>query len=232
MQGMRRSIWFWLSFIVAILMAIYFISRTIMVGLGHGDLARVHKISFTTDTENKDLTKLTGAISMPKNTPMYSIDLDTLTANLLNLPEVKDAAVRRLPNSTLRVRVSYHKFVAAWTDGENYYPLSDDGTIVQNPSAERPESALLFRGDVPKGDDSLIAITNAAADMASEIDYIEWIEERRWNIYTNDGITIKLPEYDFQHAIANLITINKNHNILGRNISVIDMRDSARILVK
>ncbi len=230
MPNMRRSFWFWISFITAIILAIYFISRIIMVGLGHGELARVHKISFTTDIENKDMTMLTGAISMPKNTPFYSIDLDTLTSNLTNIPVVKDAAIRKLPNGTLRVRVSYHQFIAAWTDGENYFPLSDDGTIVRDPSPDRPESALLFRGPVPQTD--LTDITNAANDMATDIDYLEWIEERRWNIHTNNGITIKLPENDFQHAIANLITINKNHNLLGRNIHVIDMRDPARILVK
>lgn len=229
MPNMRRNFWFWLSFISAIILAVYFISRIIMVGLGHGELARVHKISFTSDVENKDMTALMGAISVPKNTPLYSVDLDTLTNNLLAVPGVKDAAVRRLPNSTLRIRVSYHRFVATWTDGVNYFPLSDDGTIVQNPSPERPESALLFRGPVPN---DLNDITNAANDMVADIDYIEWIENRRWNIHTNGGITIKLPEDDFPHAIANLITINKNHNILDRDISVIDMRDSARILVK
>ena len=78
----------------------------------------------------------------------------------------------------------------------------------------------------------LTEITNAANDMAADIDYIERIENRRWNIQTNTGITVKLPEDDFAHAIANLITINKNHNILNRDITVIDMRDASRILVK
>lgn len=226
---MRRNLWFWLSFVSAIILAIYFISRIIMVGLGHGDLARVHKISFTSDVENKDMTALMGAISVPKNTPIYSLDLDVMTANLLGVPGIKDAAVRRLPNSTLRVRVAYHHFVATWSDGMNYFPLSDDGTIVQNPSSERPESALLFRGPVPN---DLNEITNAANDMVADIDYIEWIEDRRWNIHTTGGITIKLPEENFSHAIAELITLNKNQNILDRDIHVIDMRDSARILVK
>lgn len=231
MPNMRRSIWFWLSFCAAIMLAIYFVSRTIMIGLGHGDLAHVHKISFTADVENKDMTALVGAVSIPKSTPFYSIDLDSLTANLKAIPNVRDAAVRKLPNSTIRARVSYYHVVAAWTDGEYYFPVSDDGKIVQNPTAERPESALLFRGYIPEGMD-LTEITNAANDMAADIDYIERIENRRWNIQTNTGITVKLPEDDFAHAIANLITINKNHNILNRDITVIDMRDASRILVK
>lgn len=226
---MRRSIWFWISFCVAIVLAVYFISRIIMVGMGHGSMARLHKTSIIADIENKDMTALSAAAALPKNTPLYSIDLDEINSNILSVPGVKDSATRRLPNGNLIIHVSYHHFVAAWTDGESYFPLSDDGTIANNPSPERPTTAILFRGPVPN---DITEITNAANDMLTDIDYLEWIENRRWDIHTTGGITIKLPEKDFGTAIAGLITINKNHNILGRDIRVIDMRDTARILIK
>jgi len=226
---MRRSIWFWLSFCTSIVLAVYFISRTIMIGMGHGNLARLHKTSIIADVENKDMTALLAAASLPKNTPLYSVDLNEINSNLLSVPGVKDASTRRLPNGNLIIHVSYHHFVAAWTDGESYFPLSDDGTIANNPSDVRPTSAVLFRGPVPH---DITEITNAANDMLSDIDYLEWVENRRWNIHTTGGITIKLPEKDFATAIASLITINKNHNILGRDIHIIDMRDPARILVR
>ena len=226
---MKRSIWFWISFCIAIIMAVYFISRVIMVGMGHGSMARLHKTSIIADVENKDMTALSAAASLPKNTPFYSISLDNINQNILSVPGVKNSAVRRLPNGNLLIHVSYYHFIATWTDGENYFPLSDDGTIANNPSSERPESAILFRGPVPE---NITEITNAANDMLADIDYIEWIENRRWNIHTTGGITIKLPEENFTYAISSLITINKNHNLLGRDIRVIDMRDPARILVR
>lgn len=233
MPNMKRSIWFWLCFCIAIIMAIYFASRIIMVGMGHGSMAKLHKTSIIADVENKDMTALSSAAALPKNTSIYSVDLNNVNANMLSVPGVKNSAVRRLPNGNLIIRVSYHRLVAAYTDGENYFPLSDDGTIVKTPSDTRPESAVLFRGKVPENSpEKIIAITNAANDMLADIDYVEWVEQRRWNIQTTGGITIKLPEDDFAHAISRLITINKSHNILGRDISVIDMRDPARILVK
>lgn len=196
--------------------------------MGHGDMSRLHKTSIIADVENKDMTALTAAAALPKNTRIYSVNLDDLNSNILSVPGVKDASVRRLPNGNIIIRVSFHHFVASWTDGENYFPLSDDGTIANKPSSERPESALLFRGPVPN---DITEITNAANDMVADIDYIEWIENRRWDIHTTGGIIIKLPENDFASAIAGLITINKNHNILGRDIRVIDLRDPARMLV-
>ena len=64
------------------------------------------------------------------------------------------------------------------------------------------------------------------------IDFMEWVENRRWNIHTVNGITVMLPETDPDMAVNTLITLNNNHQILAKNLSVIDMRDSARILVK
>ena len=61
---------------------------------------------------------------------------------------------------------------------------------------------------------------------------MEWIENRRWDLVTTGGITVMLPEKSPDAAIAQLIVLNKNHHIFDRNISVIDMRDDARILVK
>lgn len=189
----------------------------------------MHKTYIVSDAENKDMTALSAAAALPKNTHIYSVRLDDINENLLSVPGVKNAATRRLPNGNLIIHVSHHRFVAAWTDGENYFPLSDDGTIANNPSDTRPDAALLFRGPVPN---DITEITNAANDMITDIDYIEWIENRRWDIHTTTGITIKLPESGFASAIAGLITLNKNHNILARDINVIDMRDAQRILVK
>ena len=41
-----------------------------------------------------------------------------------------------------------------------------------------------------------------------------------------------LPETDPTSAIARLKVLDKNHQILSKDITVLDMRDDARILVK
>ena len=197
--------------------------------MGHGNLARLHKTSIIADVENKDMTALSAAAALSTNTPLYT-NLDDINARISAVPGVKYSAVRRLPNGNLVIHVSYHHLIAAYTDGESYYPISDDGTKIENPSDTRPESAVLFRGQIPTT--KVAEITTAANDMLADIDYVEWIENRRLDIHTTGGITIQLPEDDFAHAIARLIDINKNHNILGRDIQVIDMRDPARILVR
>lgn len=226
---MKRSIWFWLYFIVAIILAIYFSVRIIMTGTGHGTLSRVRNISISADIKNKDLSALAAAASVAPGTNSYSIDLTAMNQRIASTPGVRESAVRRMPNGNLSVRVSLHRAVALWTDGENYFPLSADGTIVNQPTTTRNISNVVFRGPVPN---DLAEITRVSHNLVGDLDYLEWIENRRWNLHTLGGITVMLPESDPISAINTLITLNNNHQILQKKLTIIDMRDTARILVQ
>lgn len=226
---MKKSLWFWLSFVVAIILAIYFSVRVVMIGLGHGGAAMVHSISVSADQNNKDLSALAAAATIAPNTRVYSVDLDMLNNRVMAVPGVKNAAVRRLPNGNISVRVAMYRAVALWTDGQNFFPLSADGTIVNKPTDVRDASHVVFRGTLPQ---DITEITRAAHNLVGYLDTLEWIEDRRWNLYTNNGITVMLPEQNPIAAIGALISLNNNHQILNKDIKLIDMRDDARILVK
>ncbi len=226
---MKRSIWFWLYFIVAILLAIYFATRIVMICTGHGTLSYVRTMSITADIPNKDLTPVVTAAAVAPGTRAFGETLNAINARIAATPGIKNAATRRLANGNLAIHVQLHQAVAQWTDGNQYFPLSADGTIVNKPSDNRTPNTVVFRGPVPN---DISGITTTAQNMVSDIDYLEFIENRRWNLHTIDGITIMLPEQNPDAAIASLMVLDKNHNILSKDLDIIDMRDSARILVK
>ncbi len=226
---MKRSFLFWVYFVVAIILGIYFTTRIVMISMGHGNLATIHNISITSDSSDGDLSGVQTAAAAGLGAPTGSLDLEILNNRIRAVPIVRNAATRRLPNGTLRVRVELHRAVAQWTDGVAFYPLAADGTTVETPIATRDSDAIVFRGTLP---DDISEITAAAQPLAQKIDYLEWIENRRWNIITVDGMTVMLPENNPLASLRELISLNENQNILERDIRVIDMRDSARILVK
>ncbi len=226
---MKRSIWFWLCFVITVILAIYFATRIIMVGMGHCDISRVRNISISADQKSKDLSGIVSAAAIAPGTRSYSVNLEDINTRISSVPGVQKSAVRRLANGNLSVRVSLYTAVALWSDGENYFPLSADGTIVNTPTNTRDVNHVVFHGTVPN---DISEITNAASNLIGQLDYLEWIENRRWDLHTFNGITVKLPEHDAISAINTLIAMNQTHKILDRKISVIDMRDNARILVK
>lgn len=197
--------------------------------MGHTTVSRVHSISISADVRDKDLSALATAAAIAPGTGSFSVDLDALNARVGAVPGVRASAVHRRADGNLVVRVKLYRAVALWTDGQNYFPLSADGTIVNQPDAERKSGTVLFRGPLPS---DVGEITNVAHNLIGNLDYMEWIENRRWNLITTGGTTILLPEKNPDDAIAQLIVLDKNHKILSRDIKTIDMRDSARILVK
>ena len=226
---MKRSIWFWLYFFIAIVLAVYLSTRIILTYTGRGPNANIRTISLSADTPNKDLTQIATAIAIAPNTHSYQARLDEINQRIMATPGVRNSSVRRMPNGNLSVRVQLHQAVAQWTDGLQYYPLSADGTIVNKPTDTRDENTVVFRGDVP---DNIGDITAAAHNIIADLNYLEFIEHRRWNLHTTGGITVMLPEHNPADAIARLNVLNQNHQILSRDIDILDMRDDARILVK
>ena len=226
---MKRSVWFWIYFVIAIILAIYFATRIIMLCTGRGTDAYIRNISISADGANKDLTPIATAVAIAPGTRSYNINLAQINSRLMAVPGVRKSAVRRRPDGNLSVHIEFHHAVAQWTDGTQYFPLSADGTIVNKPSPTRSENTVLFRGDVP---DDISEITQAAHNIIADLDYLEWIEQRRWNLHTTGGITVMLPEKNPDTAIAGLIVLDTNHNILSKDLEIIDMRDDARILVK
>ena len=226
---MKRNLWFWLYFIAAILLAIYFATRIIMTFMGYGPISTVRNISVSADSKYSDLTPMVAAVGVSPGTLAYSVNLELVNERLLNTPGVRESAVRRTPNGNLSIKLRLYHAVAGWTDGTYYYPLSADGTVVNHPSEEQKPGVVMFRGQMPN---DISDITKAATNLIGELDYLEWIDGRRWNIITNGGITVMLPEEEPTAAIASLVVLNKKHNILSKKLTTIDMRDNARILVK
>ena len=225
---MKRSIWFWLCFCTCIILAVYFSVRIIMTGMGRTNISRIHNISISADLNDKDMSALIAAATVAPNSPTYGIDLTSLNARVSGVPGVRKSAVRRMPNGNLSIRASLYRAVALWTDGTNYFPLSGDGTIVRRPVATRNMGDIVFIGPVPN---DIAEITTLSQNLIGHLDYIEWVENRRWNLHIFGGITVMLPENTPSAAIGTLLELQKKHTIFNKDIKTIDMRDNARILV-
>lgn len=226
---MKKSLFFWLYFIVSIILAVYFATRFITSQMGRGPVSHINSVDIISDKKDTDMTPLKMAIGIPKGSNIRAIDLHQVNNRILAVPGVKDAATRRLPNGNLVIKTKQHNIVAMWTDGVMFYPLSIDGTKIDTPTTERTPNTIVFRGEIP---DDLRPIVNSLSVLSNEIDYVTMVESRRWNIYTQNGTTIYLPETNPSVAINKINLLNQNQKLLSRDIEIIDMRDDARILIK
>ena len=226
---MKKSIFFWLYFVVSIILAVYFAVRIITSQMGRGPVSYVRHISIISDTKDTDLEPVKIAIGITKGTNIKSVDLHQINNRIMEIPGIKNASTRRLANGDLIIKTQQHDIAAQWSDGVYYYPLSFDGVKIEKPTTERNTNTIVFQGPIP---DNLTDIINSLSSISEYIDYVNMVESRRWNIHTKNGTTIYLPENNTPMAVNKINVLNQTHKLLSREIEIIDMRDNARILVK
>ena len=229
MDIMKKSIFFWLYFISSITLAVYFATRIITSIMGRGPVSLVKNVLIMTDSANTDIESIKIAAGIDRQTNIKTVDLNHISNRVTSVPGIKNASTRLLSNGDIVIKTESHKVAAQYSDGLYYYPLSMDGTKIETPSTERYTNTIVFQGEIP---DNLIDIINSASAISEYIDYIYMVESRRLNIYTKNGTTIYLPEDNPVIAINRINILNQTHKLLSRKLDVIDMRDTARILVK
>ena len=226
---MKKSLLFWLYFVLSIILAIYFATRIITSHIGRGPISTVKHIEISSDSNDINLEPIGVAIGIRHGTKLRSLDLHQINNRIMAVPGIKNSSVRRLPNGDLKIKTEQYNAVAMWTDGALYYPLSDDGTKIDTPSETPTENTIVFSGEIPK---NLTETLNNLSALSEYIDYVNLVESRRLNIHTKNGIVIYLPENNPGAAINKISVLNQTHKILSRKLSIIDMRDDARILVQ
>lgn len=177
-------------------------------------------------SDSKQITSdLSQFLKANKSTPKYIVD-----NALVMFPELENIVVKNDRGGTLDIWLKHKKIVAIWTDGKYFYPLPDNGIPVMNPFSKRPKTGIVFAGKVPHEIASIIRAISSYPELVTNTDYIEFVEDRRWNIILKTGSVIKLPEpeQDIERTIYRI----KQLGALHKTFSELDLRDSKRTLLK
>ncbi|MDR2268906.1 MAG: cell division protein FtsQ/DivIB [Rickettsiales bacterium] len=172
-----------------------------------------------------DTTPIDGAIRdfTAQNSPQE------IAAQILEtFPNIENASIKNNRNGIIDVRLKHKKIVGIWQNGNIFYPLLENGTHIKVPFKERPKKGLVFRGPVPNDISEIIRLVSSNPDVAKKTDYLEYVENRRWNIKLGGGATIMLPERAPSKAFDRI----KSLGIMNKSFNALDLRDEKRALVK
>lgn len=175
------------------------------------------------------------ALDVTRGTPILSIDVTEARAALEALPWVKAARVeRQLPN-TVHVAIQEREPYALWQRGSKYYLVDRDGTpIVPVPAAD-PALRMIVGPDAPAHASALFAEIDKVPELGNRVRTAVRVGARRWNLYFDsfaNGIAVRMPENDLGQAWQRLAQLEKDHQILERDLEFIDLRLPDRLIVR
>jgi len=195
------------------------------------DQLRVHGAERTTKEE------VLTALDIEDGTPLMSIDLIKLRERMEGLPWVKDATVaRRLPNE-LSISLVERQPFALWQINGNVALIDPDGAIILGHSLNEFSNLLLLVGEgAPEVAQDLVYLLSLKPELGGRIRSAIRISNRRWDLIFDNGIRIKLPateeKYNPSMAWSHFVLQEEKHRLLDREISVIDLRQQDRMIMR
>lgn len=177
---------------------------------------------------------LLDALDVGYGDAIIGVDLQTARERLLALPWVKAASVERVLPDTLIVRLSERRPVALWQQQRGQYAVIDrEGNVLDNDTASSFSDLLVVAGDeAPAHVGALINMLRSEPKLMAHVESAMWVGGRRWNVFLDNGINIRLPEDDPAGAWQRLAAYDRMHALLSKNIRAIDMRLPDKLILQ
>jgi len=173
---------------------------------------------------------------------ILSVDIGAIQQRLQSLSWVRRATVSRQLPDRLVTHLVEHRPLALWqmapepgaAQGLGRTALvSDRGDIIRidavTPWRHLP---VLSGADAPPAAPGLIRLVETEPALARKVTGAERVDGRRWNVFIDGRIEIRLPEREAEAAWARLARRDAEERLLSRAIAALDLRLEGRIVVR
>ncbi len=163
---------------------------------------------------------------------------------LEKIPWIRSSLVeRRLPN-LIYIRLSERHPIARWRHGHSINLIDDQGAVInlnKKTSHKKDDSLIpqeftnlpLFIGEnaQEKASDFLKLVSSFPV-VLKHLTASSLVGGRRWNIYLDKTIEVRLPELEVKEALEVLTRFEKQDLIFARDVKMIDLRFLPKIIIR
>ncbi|MGH6981126.1 MAG: cell division protein FtsQ/DivIB, partial [Stellaceae bacterium] len=183
--------------------------------------------------ERASADSILAALRVTRGTPIFAVDPAAAKARLEKVPWVKTASIyRRLPD-TLFVKMTEQQPLAYWQRGNALTLIDRDGKPISAKNlGDYSRLPVLVGDDAPANADAVIKMLASEPKLAEQVAAAVRVGGRRWNVEFKNGVSVALPEDDATGAWHRLAAIEKNHRILERRVTLVDLRLPDRVYLR
>lgn len=164
----------------------------------------------------------------------FELDLNGLRTKVAELAAVKDVYVRVGDAGALEIGITPRQPVALWRTAEGLRLMDAQGTFSGAVAgrAERRDLPLIAGQGAEEHIDEALALFRSAAPIAERVRGLVRIGDRRWDMVLDRGQRIQLPTNNPAPALDHVITLEQTHDLLARDVMLVDMRNPSRPTVR
>jgi len=166
-------------------------------------------------------------------TSLLFLDVEQARERLKTNPWIADATVLKLYPGELQIGIKERLAFALWQKDGQVSVIADDGTVLEPfvaPSLIRLP-LVVGRGAETRAKEFL-ALLDRYPQMRDFVRASVLVGERRWNLRLKNGIDVRLPESDTAAGLERLVALDREKNLITRDIVAIDLRLPDRVTVR
>ena len=202
------------------------ISATVTMGFRVNEVM----VSGRQQTEREILVK---ALNVARGAPILAFDIADAKRRVEALPWVRASTIERMLPDTILISIVEREPLALWQLDSKLHLIDAEGEVILNDGLENYSDLLMVVGNGAETEASaLIALIGTEPALMQQVKAATWIGSRRWNVHLKGDIVVRLPEDDAQSAWTRLAEYHKNHRVLDKNVTVLDLRIPDRLIVK
>ncbi|AGB71647.1 cell division protein FtsQ/DivIB [Rhizobium tropici] len=188
------------------------------------------KVSGNDETSEIEILQLLG---LDGTTSLVALNADAARQKIANLPWVQDVEVRKVYPKAVEVKLKERKAYAIWQHGSELSLIEKDGSVIAPLRDNKFAKLPLFVGrDAETAAASIDDQFAKWPEIRSHVKAFVRVAGRRWDLYLDNGVIIKLPEDNIDDALARLTKLDKDQNLLQRDIAAVDLRIDDRTAIE
>jgi cell division protein FtsQ len=164
----------------------------------------------------------------------FRIDLEALRATIAQIDAVAGAELRIRKGGVLEVNVTERVPAVLWRRGGALEMLDATGHRVATllDRSARHDLPVIAGDGAEQAVPEALAILSAARPIQSRVRGLVRMGERRWDVVLDREQRILLPETDPVTAVQRVIALDQAEDMLGRDLTVVDLRNEMRPTIR
>ncbi|RDV04977.1 cell division protein FtsQ/DivIB [Undibacter mobilis] len=166
-------------------------------------------------------------------TSLLFLDAAQARVRLLTNPWIAEATVLKLYPGRLRIEIKERAPFALWQKDARTSLIATDGTVLEPSVPERfAKLPLVVGSGAAQAAPGFLEMVSHYPGVSKQVVASVLVAERRWNLHLTNGVDILLPEADAERALRTLTDLDRDKNLLARDIVLVDLRLADRVTVR
>jgi len=162
------------------------------------------------------------------------LDAEAARTRLEELAWIKRATVQKLYPDRLDIQVVEREGFALWQKDGRINVIARDGTVIA-PYSDDPRYIrlpIVVGNGAQKNVGEIVEALSLVPGVRDQVRAAIRVADRRWTLKMRNGIDVRLPEHGLAEALQELAVLDRDKQLLSRDVTIIDLRIPDRVSVR